>query len=64
MSVMKLLITAAAYVAAFLLIATLAFCLLMALANSPVAAWMESHGLGAVTLLTLGWGAACVFRSI
>ena len=55
---MKLLITAAAYVAALLVIAILAFCLLMALANSPDAAWVESHALGPGILLTFGWAAA------
>jgi len=57
---MKLLLTVGTYVAAFLLIAVLAFCLLMALANSPKGAWMEGHGVGAVPFLILSWGAALV----
>ena len=57
---MRLLLAAGAYVAAFLLIATLEFCVLMALANSPSGAWMEAHGIGTVLLLAFGWVAALV----
>ena len=57
---MRALLTAAAYAAAFLVIAGLEFCLLMGVANSTDAAWMEAHGLGAVNLLLFGWVTALV----
>ena len=56
----RLLSAVVAYVAAFLVIGFFEFCLLMGLADSPNAAWMEDHGLGGANLLLFLWGAALV----
>jgi hypothetical protein len=56
----KILITAGAYAAAFLVIATLAFCFLMAVANSKYVPWMAAHRLDGAILGVLLWGAALV----
>ena len=57
---MKLLITAAAYFAAFVVVATVAFGVLMGLANSQYGAWLGAHGLGGSLLGILGWGIVLV----
>ena len=52
---MRYLLTAAAYVAAFVVVAAFTFGALMGLANSPHVAWLVSYGLDGVVLVIVGW---------
>lgn len=56
-------IVAVAYFAAFVVVATGAFCVLMGLANSQYGHWLEEHGLGGGLMLLVGWVVVLVLQA-
>ena len=61
---MRYLLTAAAYLTAFVVVAAFTFGALMALANSPHVPWFVAHALDGAFLLIVGWAAVLILPAL